>query len=81
MSAEWKTAFNKLQELQKELDPEHLKVCYINEKGEEEILTVEELLKKPNPDCQIVKVVSGNNIKDIDKILDWELQSIKCAID
>ena len=81
MSVSWQTAQKSLVELQKVLSPAPLIVEYINKDGVKEHLTVEELLKIPNPDCQIVKVVSGNSIKEVEKVLDWELQSIKCVIE
>lgn len=61
--------------------PKSLIVRYINKDETEEILTAEELIKKPCKDYQIVTVVSGNNMSDFKRVLDWEHQGLECAIE
>lgn len=75
----WESIQKRLTLAETVLKPNPIMVEYF-ENEKRTIITVDELLTKPNDDCTIVKVVSGNNMKDLKKILDWELQSIKCVI-
>lgn len=73
----WESIQKRLALAETVLKPNPIMVEYF-ENGNRTIITADELLTKPNDDFTIVKVVSGNNVKDLKKILDWESQSKKC---
>lgn len=59
---------NKLTALEKELTPDPLRVLAMLPEGTERVLTVEEMQEL---DAAFCRVISGSDMRDLDKLLDW----------